>query len=94
VVAPAVRELASVLADLDPSIQALISEIELSRSKDIVFHTTVLDTRGSIEVRMRGDNIREQLVKLHAFWHQALLPDPGRDIRQIDLRFDSQIVTR
>ena len=91
---PVVQELAAVLADLDPSIQALISEIELSKSSDIVFHTTVLDNRGSIEVRMGPGDIRAQLVKLHAFWHQALLPDPARDIRQIDLRFDSQIVTR
>jgi cell division protein FtsQ len=94
VVDPAARDLAAVLADLNPSIQALISEVELSRSRDIVFHTTVLDTRGSIQVRMSDGNIREQLVKLHAFWHQTLLPDPDRDIRQIDLRFDSQIVTR
>ena len=91
---PSVRELAAVLADLDPSIQALVSEIELRKARDIVFHTTILDNRGSIEVRMGRRDIREQLVKLHAFWHQALLPDPALDVRQIDLRFDSQIVTR
>lgn len=91
---PAVLELAAVLGDLDPTIQALLSEIEIERTSEIVFHTTVLDTRGSIEVRMGAGNIREQLLKLHAFWHQALLPEPGRSVRQIDLRFDSQIVTR
>ncbi len=91
---PAVRELAVVLGDLDPAIHALLSEIELRRSDDIIFHTTVLDNRGSIEVRMERGDIRRQLVKLHAFWHQALLSDPERQVRQIDLRFDSQIVTR
>ncbi|MDX1740942.1 MAG: FtsQ-type POTRA domain-containing protein [Rhodothermales bacterium] len=91
---PSVLELAAVLGDLDPSIHALISEIVLQRSEDIIFHTTVLDARGSIEVRMGRGDIRQQLVKLHAFWHQALLPDPDRRVRQIDLRFDSQIVTR
>ena len=90
----AYRERGHVLADLDPSIQALVSEIELRKARDIVFHTTILDNRGSIEVRMGRRDIREQLVKLHAFWHQALLPDPALDVRQIDLRFDSQIVTR
>ncbi len=91
---PSVRELAEVLSNLEPPIQALVSEIEIRKHDDIVLHTTILDSRGSIEVRIGGKDIQEKLVKLHAFWHQALLPDPALNIRQIDLRFDSQIVTR
>lgn len=89
-----VLELAGVLGDLDSSIHALLSEIEVQSSGALVLHTTVLDSRGSIEVRVGAGSIRQQLDKLHAFWHQALLPEPGRNVLQIDLRFDSQIVTR
>ena len=91
---PSVLELASVLDDLDPSIHALVSEIEIRKAGEFVLHTTVLDGRGSLEVRIGKGEIEKQLTKLHAFWHQALLPEPERDIRQIDLRFNSQIVTK
>lgn len=90
---PVVRELLAALAALDPETDALISELEL-RGDDVWVHTPPVDARGSIPVRLGRGELPRKLATLRAFWHQAVLSRPDVTYRVIDLRFDSQVVTR
>ncbi len=88
------RALLAALADADAETDALVSELEVKRSGEVVLHTTSIGARGSIPVWLGHDDFAEKLARLHAFWYQAVLPQPGKIFTLIDLRFDSQIVTR
>ena len=48
----------------------------------------------AIPVRLGRAVTPAQLARLHAFWRQAVRTQPGRAFAYVDLRFDSQIVTR
>jgi cell division protein FtsQ len=89
-----VRDLLGALADADDETDALVSELDIEPSGEVVLHTTPVGARGSIPVRLGRDGFAEKLARLRAFWHQAVLPQPDRNFASIDLRFDSQIVTR
>lgn len=91
---PSVLALLKTLGQLDPETNAIISDFEVERSGDIWMHTTSIDARGSIPVRLGRGGYAEKLKRLHAFWHQAVLPQPQKAFSWIDLRFDSQIVTQ
>ncbi len=91
---PQVRRLAAIAGQLDPEIDALISEVEIGSGNDLIIHTTPVESRPSIEVKLKSDDLEDQLIKLRAYWDQAFLTQPGANIRQIDLRFDSRIITR
>lgn len=90
----ATRALLTALAELDPETNALISEMELRASGDWWLHTTPLPDRGSVLVRIGAADYADRLRRLRAFWEQAVLTRPETQFRLIDLRFDSQIVTR
>ena len=57
-------------------------------------HTTPKPGRGSIEVMLGRDAFHARLSRLYAFWHQEVLEKEDIDVAFIDLRFDSQIITR
>ena len=88
------RTLLVALADADDQTDALISELEVQRSGEVVLRTTPVGARGSIPVWLGRTGFAEKLTRLRAFWHQAVLPQPDKIFTLIDLRFDSQIVTR
>lgn len=90
---PALRELARALAGLDPSAGAIVSDLEVRRG-EVWLHTTPLDARGSIPVHLGRNGFAEKLDRLHAFWRQAVLPQPEQTFAWIDLRFNSQVVTQ
>ena len=89
-----VRALLVALADADAQTDALVSELEMQPSGEVVLHTTPVGARGSIAVWLGRDDFAEKLARLRAFWHQAVLPQPDQTFALIDLRFNSQIVTR
>jgi len=89
-----IRALLAALADADAETDALVSELEVQCSGEVVLHTTPVGARGSIPVRLGREDFAEKLARLRAFWYQAVLPQPGKTFTLIDLRFDSQIVTR
>jgi cell division protein FtsQ len=86
-------EMLGALATATAEARALISEILVQPSGELVVYTTASEAHGPIPVRMGKDAFSEKLERLHAFWQQAVLPQPGKTFTSVDLRFDSQIVT-
>lgn len=90
---PLVLSLLDALATAPAEADALISELELEGGEAWV-RTPPAGDRGSIRVRLGRDQFAQKLGRLHAFWHQGVLTQPQQVFSLIDLRFDSQIVTR
>ena len=90
----ALLELVSVLERIDPDEATLISSFEVEPSGEISMRTIPAAARGSIYVRLGRSGFDEKFSRLTAFWEQALLSRPELRFDLIDLRFDSQIVTR
>lgn len=91
------RALLKLLDDLKrvpPEVDALISAFEIEDTGEISLHTTPKPGRGSIRVQLGRDQFTEKLSKLYAFWHEAVLKKNDVDFASIDLRFDSQIITK
>ena len=91
------RALLKLLDDLrrvPPEVDALISAFEVEDTGEISLHTTPKPGRGSIRVQLGRDQFTEKLSKLYAFWHEAVLRKDDVDFASIDLRFDSQIITK
>ena len=91
---PEVRALLAALAGLDPGTEALIAEVDLRASGEVWIHTTPAGEQGSIPVRLGQDAFAPKLARLRAFWRQGVLPRSDKRFHLIDLRFDSQIITR
>ncbi len=89
----AVQALLAVLAGADAATRALVSELELHRGGEVTLYTPPTTTQGALQVRLGHAGFAEKLTRLHAFWHQAVLPRPNHTFTRVDLRFDSQIVT-
>jgi cell division protein FtsQ len=91
------RGLAGLLQALDgatPAVHALISEIRIEDGDIWVLTSPTPDGR-VIPARLGIEgNYEERLQRLHAFWHQAILTQPDKTFRTVDLRFDGQVVTR
>ncbi len=91
------RALLNLLAELKhipPKVDALVSAFEVKETGEISLHTTPKPGRGSIHVLLGRDQFHEKLSKLYAFWHEAVLNKEDVDFQTIDLRFDSQIITK
>jgi len=88
------RALLLVLADLDDRTDAIISEIEIRANSEIRLKTTPSDVHETVDVRLGRDGIKEKMETLIAFWDQIVLVQKQQNIQYIDLRFDSQVVTR
>ncbi|GIV60092.1 MAG: cell division protein FtsQ [Rhodothermaceae bacterium] len=88
----AVRAFLAALAAVPPEVEALVSEVEV-RGGELWAYTTPGPAREAVPVRLGRMGFSDKLTRLHAFWHQAVLPRPEKHFRLIDLRFDSQIVT-
>lgn len=87
-----VLELLEVVAGLDGPAAKLISEVQVERSGLSLF-TTPLRGGPSIKVLLGSGGFEEKLNRLEAFWSRVLTARTADDIRQIDLRFDGQIIT-
>ncbi len=90
----AMQNLLGVLANLDAETDALVSELEILPSGAVRLRTTPVGAHASLPVELGHDGFAEKMRRLHAFWHQAVLPQPNKTFQLIDLRFDGQIVTR
>jgi len=89
-----VRRLVTTLAGLDEKTDALISELTVT-SQGMQMVTTSTPLSRPIEVWLGRDRYDEKLRHLVAFWEQVVLPQPQKKhFQQIDLRFDSLIVSR
>lgn len=92
--ATSVRNLLASFEALDPRVDALLSTFEVSPEGEIMLHTAPAGTQGSVEVRLGTTDFEDKFKRLNAFWTKAVLTRPERMFDTIDLRFDSQIVTR
>lgn len=86
------RELLAALASADDETDALISEVVWTPRQTTLW-TTPTTGRGTLPVRLGHTGQADQLRRLHAFWHQAVLPRPDAPIEAVDLRFEGQVVT-
>ena len=91
---PVVISLLNDLNQITDDIDALISTFTIKPNGEIYLQTNPIPGRGSIDVRLGKENFAAKLSKLHAFWHQTVLAKREYNIHEIDLRFDSQIVTQ
>lgn len=89
-------ELLGTLDRLEDKRFDLISEIAVEPEGVAVF-TTPLPDRPSVRVSLGNGGFGEKIGNLSAFWSQVVLPatvDADNPIREIDLRFDGQIITK
>lgn len=91
---PALLELVEVLADTDPATDALLSEFELGADGLMQLYTTPKPGRGAVHVGLGTGDFERKLSRLQAFWDQEVLAQREKHYEWIDLRFDSQIITR
>ena len=91
---PSIINLLHDLEQVSNDVDALISAFTIKPSGEIYLQTNPVPGRGSIDVRLGYDKYAQKLTKLHAFWHQAVLAKREYNIKSIDLRFDSQIITQ
>ncbi len=91
---PSIRSFLDVLSSAPRELEAIISEIELRPDGDIWLTTMSNGKSGAISVRIGQENFAGRLDRLGAFWRQAVLAHPDRIFKNIDLRFERQIVTR
>ena len=87
-------ELLSALGELDPAVQPLISSFEVEPDGELAMRTIPAAGRTPIYVRLGRREFANKFERLSAFWEQAVLSRPEMRFNLIDLRFDSQIVTR
>ena len=78
---------------LPREVTSLIAEAEL-RSGEVWIRTLPSQAGETIQVRLGEEDFETRLHRLHAFWHQAVAGRPNKQFAQIDLRYNSQIVTR
>ena len=90
---PAVQLLLSDLQQISEDVDALISAFTIKPNGEIFLQTNPIPGRGSIDTRLGKDDFDKKLTRLHAFWHQTVLTRRDYNIKAIDLRFDSQIIT-
>lgn len=85
----------AMLAALDGSeVQNIVSELEVWPDSSMAVMTRPTTAHSAIRVQLGTSDFPTRLKRLHAFWNQAVLPQPQTEFSLIDLRFDSQIVTR
>jgi cell division protein FtsQ len=91
---PAVADLLEALAQIGPATDVLISSFVVDASGQIALRTAPIHGQGSVVVRLGRREFDKKLRELSAFWDQAVVTRPDTKYEWIDLRFDSQIVTR
>ncbi len=87
-----VRAMMDALASFEA--QEIVSELVVRPDSAMELMTRPTTDHGAIRVMLGASDFPTRLHRLNAFWHQAVLPQPNTAFDRIDLRFDSQIVTR
>lgn len=91
---PALVDCLAALAQALEAVDALVSALEVRQGGEVWLHSAPAPDGHAIPVRLGHDGFAEKLARLHAFWHQRVLPHTNQTVHLIDLRFDHQIVTR
>ena len=89
-----IKALLATLPDLSEQQDALLDSFVLKPDGDVWLYTAPSAGRASVPVRLGTDGFAEKLDRLDAYWQRAVLTRPETAFSLIDLRFDSQVVTR
>lgn len=92
-VAQPLREFLAALQVVPREVSSLIGEVEL-RADEVWVRTLPSAGGESIPVRLGKSDFQNRLARLHGFWHQAVQSQPDKRFASVDLRFNSQVVTR
>ena len=87
------REFLFLIPALSPISDALLSEVQVSQS-GIDILTTPIGDQSAIPVTMGKGDFSNKFRILESFWEQEVLQHQNVQYASIDLRFDSQVVTR
>ena len=88
----AVRKLLDALTASDA--RDLVAELAVQPDSSLRLYTRPTTAHDAIRVEVGRDAFPRKLRRLQAFWTQAVQPRPSTQFSAIDLRFDSQIVTK
>jgi len=88
-----IRELLEALDETPEASVRIISEVTLI-SGEVWLRLVPSGNHGATPVRMGDTEFGPRLLRLAAFWEQAMLTRQDRIFELIDLRFNSQIVAR
>ena len=88
------RDWLAALAAARDETEALVSEAEWRRDGELWLRLTPVGDGAALPVRLGRAPFAPKLERLQAFWRQAVLPRSHYSYDIIDLRFDSQIITR
>ncbi|MBN8589209.1 MAG: hypothetical protein J0L94_12915 [Rhodothermia bacterium] len=86
--------LADALAKLPPNVTALVASLTLRPDGRIVGRTASINQSIPAKIELGKSNFKERLHTLKAFWDQSVLPYPQKEVREIDLRWEGQVVTK
>ncbi|HRR08431.1 MAG TPA: FtsQ-type POTRA domain-containing protein [Rhodothermales bacterium] len=85
--------LAQDIAKLPNQITALIASLELRPDGRIVGRAASINQNIPPRIELGKNRFEDRLLTLKAFWNQSVLPYPQKNIREIDLRWEGQVVT-
>lgn len=88
----AVREVLEAL--VASSVHDRVTELAVQPDSSIRLYARPTDVHDVVPVELGRDRFPQKLNRLQAFWEQAVQPRPNTQFSLIDLRFDSQIVTK
>lgn len=86
-------ELLSALARIPREVSTLIGDLAY-RDGEIWATTLPAGAGNTIPVRLGVTDFERRLIRMHTFWHRAILAQPQKRFAMVDLRFNSQVVTR
>ena len=92
---PRLLEMLETIAGLDEKIYDMISEVRVTPVGMTVF-TTPLPDAPSVKVQFGDEKYEEKMQRLSAFWDQVMLESSREaviEIKEIDLRYNGQIIT-
>lgn len=88
-----VRGMLAALAEIPNEVSALIGSLSFQDGE--IWAGTLPDAAGeSLPVRLGDRDFEHRLKRMHTFWHRAVISQPQKHFDLIDLRFNSQVVTR
>lgn len=85
--------LAAAIARSGKRLDHIVSEFVIDGNGDITLYTQPAKGKGSLPVKLGRTELLERLEILQSFWEQVLQEGSTPTFKQIDLRFDSQVVT-
>lgn len=85
--------LAAAMASKGRQVDSIVSEFVIARDGGITLYTRPTNGKASMPVILGNRDLLARLDVLESFWEQVIQEGSAPSFKQIDLRFDSQVVT-